>query len=654
MRIALIIPQTNYPAPPPNLDMLPQGPAYIAGALKAAGHSVFGVTTNYDMSGRPAYVVLEEAIKNAINTYQPELIAVGAMAAEYLFLRDAIQLSRQHASHVPIVCGGSIMTNDRVAFEMLRPDFAIMDEGEDPILDLVSALETHQAVHDIDNLAYWKDGRAIYNKLRPAVKKLDDLALPDYDVLDINTYFEMSNQTDQYFKVLKETRPRMLPISSGRSCPYKCTFCQYSTVEGSRRKYRGRTMRSVVDEVTHFHDKYDINILKIYDDLFSVKEDRIREFCDLMRETKLGIHWNASMRVCDVTPDLLRDMKDAGCVYIGYGFESADDNVLDSMQKKVTVKEIQHAIEITEQAGVGVQGNFIFGDPAETQSSIENTIDFYEKHCKDHIIHCDYVTPYPGSPIFDHTVRKGLIGDRSNYYETIHTRPQYNMTKMKDEDIFSAVDQHVQTQLYGLKHLKNLKFGIADKAGFTHPYFDNKTLHQVQGECPHCGETCEYILPRVMPSEENWADQLKLLEPTRQICSHCSKRVLVSFVSFSVFADAFEKYIQKVNEIAETDQTVFVAPVLAFSTIDCIAALGMNFFDLNINALLQNRPALRGMKMFDWPIKHFNQEIFYTFPKAKVVIMPHRDTEKIYEELKEWGVSDERIYAPLNGCLDTN
>ena len=130
----------------------------------------------------------------------------------------------------------------------------------------------------------------------------------------------------------------------------------------------------------------------------------------------MQIDWNASMRVGDVTPELLSSMKDAGCIHIGYGFESADDSVLKSMNKRITQNQIQNAIEMTEKAGIGVQANFIYGDPAETEETVYKTIGFYKKNCLDHIVHNDYIIPYGVQ--FLPLQKKDLISSNQQYCET--------------------------------------------------------------------------------------------------------------------------------------------------------------------------------------------------------------------------------------------
>ncbi len=79
------------------------------------------------------------------------------------------------------------------------------------------------------------------------------------------------------------------------------------------------------------------------------------------------------MRVCDVDEELLTRMRDSGCISISYGIESADDGILTSMAKKITLAQIEKALKLTYEIGIDIQGGLIFGDAAETTESVSTT-----------------------------------------------------------------------------------------------------------------------------------------------------------------------------------------------------------------------------------------------------------------------------------------
>jgi radical SAM superfamily enzyme YgiQ (UPF0313 family) len=643
MRVLLVVPQSNYPLPPPCVTLVPQGPAYVAGALRAAGHQVRGVVTSYDLSGQPAQQVLARRMAEGIAEHQPDLIAVGGLAPEYLFIRDAIAAARQHAPHTPVVLGGCILSNDLETFHALRPDIGVLDEAEHTICDLVDRLERGAPLDDCVGLALLRQGELITTGRRLPIEDLDALALPDYEPLEIDDCLEMQNQSDNYFHVRTQPRPRLMPLLTGRSCPHQCTFCQYSRVEGRTKRYRRRSIHSVISEITQLHARYRFNILKIYDDLFAVKHARVRAFCQQLRQTGLEIAWSVSMRVSDVDADLLREMKAAGCAHVGFGLESADPAVLKSMNKRITPAQIQRAVETAEAAGVGVQGNFIYGDFAETPESVERTRRFYYAHCHDHIVHNDYVMPYPGSPIFDRCLEEGVIQSRRHYYETIHRRPRYNMTPMDERAFFNAIAPVIRTQLGDLRFARQVRFSRAAAEGFEHPYYRDKVLLQVDARCPHCGRAVQFVFPT---PEQHFTAQgrLALLTPTRFFCSACHKRLLISRLPLLGLERAVASYAHRVKRLADEGAPVVLAPLSGHEIFETCSAYGIQLANLNLQGLIYPGAVADGMEFLGAPVLPLSKDAIERHVESQFVILPTPGWQPVVHSLLQAGVTAERIH----------
>lgn len=512
MRVLLVPPKNNYPLPNPSVDIFGQGFPYIAGALKKAGHEVFGVNMIYQWCHDSAPVALAKLLRKAIEEYQPNLIGVGGLSGDYSFIRDAIYTIRRIAPDIPIVCGGGIVTYDQhYIFTNLRPDFAVYGEGETTIVALADYLERGGDICNIPNIAYWKNDEPVYTKIEYINAELDTIAWPDYSPFDFEAFIERSNQADNIVYGHTRQHPRVMPITLGRSCPFGCTFC----VHAPGQKYRQRSIDNAIEEVVYYYDKYNFNILFIYDELFSVRAERVIEFCTKVKELKadLGIDfdWTCDLRVTHVDRDMLTEMKDAGCIFIGYGFESASPEVLKSMKKQIKVDQIERAIQLTKEVGIGVQANFIFGDIAETQETIQETMDFFDKWCADSMVHLNYIAPYPGSEIFQYCIDSGLIKNKQQYYNQIGWIGKYkiNMTEMSDDIFFGIINNIVKITDPSVHDMLGLKEGnviLCEEAGpyefdFHAPLSLRRSLYKIKVICPNCRGTVDYLYPLriVMP-----------------------------------------------------------------------------------------------------------------------------------------------------------
>jgi len=192
------------------------------------------------------------------------------------------------------------------------------------------------------------------------------------------------------------------------------------------------------------------------------------------------------IRVDTIDEEMLSLLRDSGCYYISYGIESASDKILKAMNKKITVAEIDKALELTQKYGIGIQGNLIFGNPEETVETAEESLNWWLKNLRYHI-NLWYSTPYPGSPDYHHCIEKGVIKDRLAYIET--GCPVVNMSRLTNHE-FSKLTNLVH-QLQSDKRFKI--FGkVLSSAPTGHDRERSLPLYDLDVECPTCGHVNHY------------------------------------------------------------------------------------------------------------------------------------------------------------------
>src|SRR5208337_1944442 len=111
------------------------------------------------------------------------------------------------------------------------------------------------------------------------------------------------------------------------SCPNRCNFCSMHRIHGPR--WRARTPQDVVAELIHLKNAYDIQEFFVMDDNFTLNKKRVLEFCQLLKEAKLGLRWNTPNGIAINTLDyeVLQAMQDAGFVSICIAIESGDEDL---------------------------------------------------------------------------------------------------------------------------------------------------------------------------------------------------------------------------------------------------------------------------------------------------------------------------------------
>lgn len=434
---------------------IPPGVVYVATSLKASGRKVFGVHLNYEQDPQAALakVIVDKAI---------DVVCVGGLSDQYSEVKKVVTLSKRINNRIVIVIGGGLVTaQPELVMKNIGADFAIVGQGEITICELADALEGNKEFNRIAGLLFFENDILVTNQPRPEEKNLDRLPFPDYGIFD---YPQVPNRRISINGRMKKS----VNITASRSCPYRCTFCYHPS--GS--VYRQRSLDNIFAEIDHLIAGYEIEHLNIIDELFARDKDRVVEFC--RRIKSYGLTFGVQLRVDNVTEDLLRELHDAGCIVIGYGLESADNTVLKSMKKGITVEQIGTALSLTRKAGIFIQGYFIFGDVAETAKTVDTTIKWWLAHL-DYGINMAMIRVFPGSELYRYAVEHSAIEDEVGYLED--GCPLINLSRLSNCE-FSALMRkinYLNAEFLGLT--LNIEIKRVNRDG----------SYCLISECIHCG-----------------------------------------------------------------------------------------------------------------------------------------------------------------------
>jgi len=167
--------------------------------------------------------------------------------------------------------------------------------------------------------------------------------------------------------------------------------------------------------------------------------------CEDIIQSGIKIKWDCNGRLNYAKPKVLKLMKKAGCVFINYGIEAFDDTILKNMDKVLTTKQIESGIQATLDEGISPGFNIIFGNIDETKETLMQGVDFLLKYDDGAQLRTIRpVTPYPGSPLYYHAIKEGLLKDVADFYENKHTNSDLmtcNFTKLSDKEFYDALHE---------------------------------------------------------------------------------------------------------------------------------------------------------------------------------------------------------------------
>ncbi len=414
MNITLVYPPYGYGK---RSRYFPFGLAYIA-ALLEKEHAV----TIVDMEGED--LDLDSALARIIKA-EPALVGFGGMITRFRMVRDLAQRLRSELPGVFLIAGNSGATTiPELYISSCDLDAVVMGEGEVTSVELARAVESGRNWHDVPGIAFRDDnGKLVYSKTRELISDLDSLPWPAWDIFPIETYISSIDH--------RQKRTRHLEVVASRGCPFNCVYCY--RIYG--RTVRRRSPASIVDEICELVRRYDIHYTGFPDDLFTSNREFVLETCRLLLKRVPDIRWSCLGRVNTVDEQLLSEMKRAGCDWISYGIETGSNELLSAMKRGVTSEECLKAIRLTRNAGIHAEGSFMIGMFGETKSTVGETIDF----CRQADITAPmlFVTPYPGTEIFDIALERGMIEDVEGFVESMNAADQLlvNLTDMSDSEL---------------------------------------------------------------------------------------------------------------------------------------------------------------------------------------------------------------------------
>jgi radical SAM superfamily enzyme YgiQ (UPF0313 family) len=418
----------------------------------------------------------------AIKKLNPDIVGIGYCTTD---TPTAVELAEKIKSelNIPTIAGGQHISQ----IPHILPkafDACTIGEAEQTFLELMKVFlknnrfELH-TLKNISGIAFHNNGNVVINERRPLIEPLDKIPFPARDLFDMDNYLAPRRSiTDK--KLSRGTH-----MFTSRGCPFKCIFCSSShfwkTIRYNSAKY-------VVEEMKMLVDKYRVEGILIFDDLFAGDVSRMKEIIKLMKEE--GLKDKLTFR-CYTRVQLVADeercklMKEMGITDLSLGFESGSQKILSYIKDgNVTIEQSKKAIENAKKYGFTIHGCFVLGSPMETKEDMLKTLEFIKNNPIDTIDLC-LLTPFPGSKLWDYAKEKGLVSDNMNF-SILNIGPinlkniiymNETMSKEEFEKIYNIIKQEVDNLNFTIKFkASHLLSSNLWKRILSHPLSSSKYL----------------------------------------------------------------------------------------------------------------------------------------------------------------------------------
>ena len=340
----------------------------------------------------------EDQVRSMIRSIKFDVVLIGGQIPVYKRIIVYADIIKEVNRNAVIIAGGSAaMSVPELLLQNSKVDVVCAGEGEKVIIDLLEELKSNK-LEDLIHIKgfYYKINDKILFSGKPNM--LSDLDLesdiPAYDLLPMEIY--LSNPIVGL--------GRDIDFISSRGCPFSCTFCYQPW--GSN--FRAHSVNYIIDTLKYLKKNYNIDFVSFQDDEFMAKKSRVYEFCEKVHKHIPGLLWSCTGRVNLVNEDIVKTMRNSGCIAISYGFESGSPRMLKSMNKIATIEKMENAVKVNRKFGMMLPVSFIIGMPGEDKESCSDTVEFCIRN-EIPLKSIMFATPYPGTELFDLAVSTGRI-----------------------------------------------------------------------------------------------------------------------------------------------------------------------------------------------------------------------------------------------------
>lgn len=418
----------------------PIGLSTIIGATKRSGFT-------YDIIDLMVEPKSEKELRECVGRKKYDVVAFGSLLHTYSIVKPLAALVKEVYPKSLVVIGNYVSTLiPEKLLAWTKADVAVIGEGEATFIEVLDRIMSGKSFEGVKGIAYKEDGRIIREEQRPPIANLDDAAFPMWEALDVESYIKSARnlKSHRFFKDLSKLRS--FPIITTKGCPYRCTFCT-NNAYWKYNPYRRHSTEYIVSMMKALQKKFAINYFRFGDELSFSTIEELKLLLDAITREKIDALFEVIVRVGLFKKEdeaFCRRLREAGFVIMYYSLESANQEILKKMNKRINVGQFYEQKAVLDKAGIVSGTNLIIGYPQETPETIAETF----KVCYDNNImpSIGFLLPVPGSSMYNYAIEKGFIKNEEEYIIGIGEQQfiNLNMTNMSSEFLYDLTVEHLK------------------------------------------------------------------------------------------------------------------------------------------------------------------------------------------------------------------
>jgi radical SAM superfamily enzyme YgiQ (UPF0313 family) len=333
----------------------PLGILYISSYLKKQGFAVGVFDSTF------ASIAEFQAL---IDSERPSVVGIYCnMMTKRNVLAMAAYAKRRGAT---VILGGPEPPYYAADYLAAGADIIVKGEGELTLANLLPHLAKHglNSLESINGIAFRNtDGKVVETLARPFIPDLSANPWPDREAIDI----------PRYIQVWKDHHgTSSVSVIQARGCPYTCRWCSHSVYGNSHRR---RTPEDAADEVLWIKERYNPDLIWYADDVFTIHYRWFFQYAEELKKRGVRIPFECISRADRLNEEVVKTLVEMGCYRLWNGSESGSQRILDAMDRKVNVRDVQEKTNLLQRYGIETGMFIMLGYDGETVADLEATVE---------------------------------------------------------------------------------------------------------------------------------------------------------------------------------------------------------------------------------------------------------------------------------------
>jgi len=353
-------------------DLFPLGIAYVAKAAMLSGNAKELRVIDLNVETRS-----DSSIAQVAKNY--DLVGLSFTTPSATRAKRLAALIK-HSNPECLVIGGGIHASFLAESCLDWFDLVMKGEGEVTFINLLNKIEEikedWKQLSTIKGIAFKLENKYIDTGWSEPVD-INWIDRPAYQFFDLDKYNIMS-------------------VISSRGCSYNCIYC------AAQRFWRGLRLRKpelVVKELSWLAERGK-KLIKFHDSTFTLVRSHAIKVCNLIKKEMLDLKWSCETRAENLDKELVKSMRDAGCIKACIGVDSGSTKILNTCKRNVNLSKLKTSIKNLKEAGIKVRIYLIFGLPGENETTVKETLNLI-KQLQPNEVMLSLATAYPGTQLWD-------------------------------------------------------------------------------------------------------------------------------------------------------------------------------------------------------------------------------------------------------------